>query len=52
MESFHLGVRTTCKGPIRVGQTIQRVAIGTGWKYYTKGERLLYADELLNGEEI
>ncbi len=57
LESFHRGVCPICKGPIRVGQTIQRVAIGTGWKHYNcheaaKDEKLLYADELLPGEEI
>ena len=57
MEFFHPGVCPICKGPIRVGQTIQRVGIGTGWKHYNcdeaaEDEKLLYADQLLPGEEI
>jgi hypothetical protein len=53
LEAFHLC--PICKGPIRVGQTIQRMGIGRGWKHYNceqaASDEKLY-EELLPGEEM
>ena len=55
LEAFHPGGCPLCKGPIRVGQTIQRIGIGRGWKHYNCDEAAkdekLYEDNL-PGEEM